>query len=83
MRGKQEFGRGTNEQINRIETIMEIRERYKGEKLGMRTNLEISLYCIQYDYSKPQKWLPVCAVPDALKLVKDAVVFIQRAEFAS
>ncbi len=49
----------------------------------MSTNQEISLYCIKYDYSKPQKWLPVCAVPDALKLVKDAVVFIQRAEFAS
>ncbi len=55
----------------------------EGRKKGMSTNQEISLYCIKYDYSKPQKWLPVCAVPDALKLVKDAVIFIQRTEFAS
>lgn len=61
-----------------------MRERkWKEEKEDMSTKQEIYLYCIEYDHSKPQKCLPVVAVPDALKLVKDAVIFIQRAEFTS
>jgi len=44
------------------------------------TKLEIYLYYVEYDNSKPEKCLPVVAVPDALKLVKDAVVLIERAQ---
>lgn len=50
--------RETNEKINKIKTVMEMRERkWKEEKEDMSTKQEIYLYCIEYDHSKPQKYL--------------------------